>query len=150
MTEFDNNAKAALDAVSSTQARLADRMRWPLWRHAVSGVLMVLLLAGIALPSGAGIAVSGLVLLLAFAIVRDDKKRYGMFVSGYQKGRTGWVVAIQIALALGSMFYVQNHVADPLGSPVFYAVAAALFIASTALSYAWEVVYRADLTGGRA
>ena len=51
---------------------------------------------------------------------------------------------------LGAMFYVLNYIDDPLGSPVFYAVAAALFVASTALSYAWEVVYRADLTGGRA
>ena len=150
MTEFDTNAKAALDAVTSSQARLAERMRWPLWRHAAPGLLMVLLLAGITLPSGASIAVSGLVLLLVFAIVRDDKKRYGMFVSGYQKGRTGWVIAIQIALTLGAMFYVLNYIDDPLGSPVFYAVAAALFVASTALSYAWEVVYRADLTGGRA
>lgn len=145
-----NEAQSALDAVKNTDKLMADRMSWPLWRHAIVGVMMALLLLGLALPVGQQLPIMILVLMLVFLVIRDDKKRHGMFVSGYQKGRTGWVLAVQFALFVAAFLATNAWVDNPLASSLFWAIAAALLIGSTALSLMWEKVYRADLKAGRA
>ena len=145
-----NEAQSALDAVKNTDRLMADRMSWPLWRHAVVGVLMVLLLLGITLPIGQQLPIMGLVLVLVFLVIRDDKKRHGMFVSGYQKGRTGWVLAVQFALFVAAFLATNAWADNAPASPLFWTLAAILLVGSTALSWVWEKVYRADLKAGRA
>ncbi|MBB3034931.1 hypothetical protein [Alteriqipengyuania lutimaris] len=145
-----NEAQSALDAVRNTDRAMADRMRWPFWRHAIFGAMMALVLLAIALPSAARMPVLALVVLLVFLVVRDDKTRHGMFVSGYQKGRTGWVLVLQFALLAASLAATIMLVDSPLTSPLFWAIAAILLIGSTALSLLWEKIYRSDLKAGRA
>lgn len=145
-----SEAQSALDAVKDTDRLMAQRMTWPLWRHAIFGVMMALLLLALALPVGMQIPVIGLVLLLVVLVVRDDKKRHGMFVSGYQKGRTGWVLAAQAALLLAALVVTLIWLDEPLESLLFWVMAATLLVASTVLSVIWEKVYRTDLEEGRA
>lgn len=145
-----SEAQSALDAVKDTDRLMAQRMTWPLWRHAIFGVMMALLLLALALPVGMQIPVIGLVLLLVVLVVRDDKKRHGMFVSGYQKGRTGWVLAAQAALLLAALVVTLIWLDEPLENLLFWAMAATLLVVSTVLSVIWEKVYRADLEEGRA
>lgn len=145
-----SEAQSALDAVKDTDRLMAQRMTWPLWRHAIFGVMMALLLLALALPVGMQIPVIGLVLLLVVLVVRDDKKRHGMFVSGYQKGRTGWVLAAQAALLLAALVVTLIWLDEPLESLLFWAMAAMLLVVSTVLSVIWEKVYRADIEEGRA
>ena len=145
-----NEAQSALDAVKTMDRAMADRMTWPLWRHAIFGVMMALVLVAFALPPGAQLAAVGVLLVMVFLIVRDDKKRNGMFVSGYQKGRTGWVLALQFALLAGALAATTAWVDDPFSSPIFWTIAAILLAGSTAISLIWEKVYRQDLRQGRA
>ena len=148
---MDNyEAQSALDAVRDTDRLMAERMKWPLWRHALVGVMMAVLLLGIALPFDWQVPVSALVLLMVFLVIRDDKKRHGMFVSGYQKGRTGWVLAIQFALFVAALLTTNTRVDQPLQSPLFWGIEAILLVGSTALSVLWQKVYQADLKAGRA
>lgn len=145
-----NEARSALDAVKNTDRAMADRMRWPLWRHAIFGAMMALVLLAIALPDPGRMLVLAIVLLLIFLVVRDDKARHGMFVSGYQKGRTGWVLVLQFALLAAALAATIMLVENPLASPLFWAIAAFLLTGSTAISLLWEKIYRADLKAGRA
>lgn len=144
------DAKAALDTVRATDAKLAERMHWPLWRHAIVGLLLALLLLGIALPFDHQILISFAVIGIVFLVIHDDKKRYGMFVSGYQRGRTGWVLAVQVLLFIGALLLANIYVDRPLANPLFWSIEAVLFVGSTVLSVLWERVYRADLRAGRA
>ena len=146
--EFDPTASLA--AVRDTDAKIAQKMRWPLWRHAIVGVLMALMLLSFAVPMGWQVPIIVLVLALVFLIIRDDKKRHGMFVSGYQRGRTGWVIAVQLVLFLAVMFISTEMISDPLTSPAFWGLQAILLVGSTVLSLIWEKVYRADIQAGRA
>ncbi|NCP20136.1 MAG: hypothetical protein GW855_13370 [Erythrobacter sp.] len=128
---------------------MADRMTWPLWRHAIFGVMMALVLVSIASPLGAQLPILGIVLLSIFLVVRDDKKRHGMFVSGYQKGRTGWVLALQFAFFIAALVATEFWIEAPSSSPLFWTIAAAMLIGSTMLSLLWEKIYQADLRRGR-
>lgn len=141
---------ASLDVVRETREKLADKMYWPFWRHAATGVFLAIILLGRALPDEYGLPVTLLCLLPILAIVAHDKKTHGMFVSGYQKGRTGWVIAAILALFLAAFFWVMLGMDDPLTDPRFWALEAVVIVASTALSYLWAKVYRADLREGRA
>ena len=145
-----SDAHASLEAIRQTEDRLAGRMRWPLWRHAALGVFLALLLLGIALPFSWQIPITLLALGLIFLVIRSDKKRHGMFVSGYQRGRTGWVVAAIVALFIAMLLLANTLVTDPLDSALFWAIETVLLAGSTALSLVWEKVYRADLKAGRA
>lgn len=149
MVSYDQN-NDALSAANAAQAKLAERMRWPWWRHAASGLLFALLLLATTVPNVYAIAILGIILLLTAAIIRDDKKRYGMFVSGYQRGRTGWVIAAIFAVFAAGWIGIYFAGLDNIHNPILWIIVGGVFLTSTALSYVWEVVYRADLRKGRA
>ena len=137
-----------MDAVQQTNTKLAERLQWPLWRHAAVGAVMVVALLGIGLrENGIFLSLGGM--FFALLLIRDDKNRYGMWVSGYQKGRTRWVTGAIIALAVLSIFAVWMQVTEPFADPLFWVIATIAFLGSTALSILWQQVYRAEIRGGR-
>ncbi len=140
--------RTALAALEATNDRLAQRMSWPLWRHVAGGLLMSLIVAGAGLPRDIAFIVFFVAMVLIVVIVRDDKKRHGMFVSGYQRGRTKWIVAIMIALTLAALIVIRTQVDGGAGSPWFWATLAILFCSITMLSLLWERVYRDDIRDG--
>ena len=140
---------ASLDAVRETREKMAAKMHWPFWRHAATGVFLAIILLGRALPNEYGLIVTALCLLPIFAIIAHDKKTLGMFVSGYQKGRTVWVIIAILALFFGAFFWVMFGMDEPLSDPRFWALEAGVLVVSTALSYLWAKVYREDLRAGR-
>jgi len=97
---YDTEHQAALKTVTETNERLAQKMHWPLWRHAAVGALFCVLLLGISLPGSIGGVINVAMIGVVFLLIRDDKRRHGMWVSGYQKGRTGWVMAALVGLVL--------------------------------------------------
>lgn len=141
-----DDVAASLEALEAANTRLAERMRWPLWRHMAAGLMVSLLLAAITIqPSPLGFLLFGLALILTLAILRDDRRRHGMFVSGYQRGRTGWVMCVIVALFIGSVVVVETQIDGSPGAPLLWLVVIILFVGTTALSLVWERVYRADI-----
>jgi len=147
---YDTEHQAALKTVTETNERLAQKMHWPLWRHAAVGALFCVLLLGISLPGSIGGVINVAMIGVVFLLIRDDKRRHGMWVSGYQKGRTGWVMAALVGLVLAciaaSMAWIDEQ---PLGDPLFWSLQAVLFFGATGLSILWQRVYRADIKAGR-
>lgn len=142
------DAQTALIALEITNGRLAERMRWPLWRHTAVGLLMTLIVGSVGLPRGLAMVILFVAIVVTIAIVRDDKKRYGMFVSGYQRGRAAWVTGAIIALNLSAVIFVRTFLDNAVVNAMFWLAMAIVFLGTSMLSIAWERVYRHDIREG--
>ena len=143
----NDEALAALSGVQDAQNRLAADIECPPWRHAAMGGFFAVLIGSIAISSQAQMAMMPLVMLGLILLVRSDRKRMGLFVNGYRRGRTLPVslacLAIMLTLVFAAM-HMRNH-DFLLASKAALAVIAA--IAGTAFSVVWQRVYRRELRG---
>lgn len=145
MTTTAEEAIAALDAKKSAEQQLAAAALCPPWRHAVFGLLMGALVAtpAFAFPIRMSI-LAGLIPVVAL-IVRSDRKRMGMFINGYRRGRTRIVALAMLAIVLG-LYAVSVHRGLGLGdtvTPLLLGVAAA--ISGTIGSIIWQRVFVREL-----
>lgn len=145
-----NDAAAALAQVDQTEARLAARARWPFHRHAMFGLAEGLVVAGVAQPTAQAGAMITAALALIFVCVAQDRRRDGMFVSGWQAGATRLLTILitlfVLALAVASAMTRNEAGTQPIG----YLLGAVAFVTCTAASLRWEKIYRANLgRGGR-
>jgi len=140
-----NEAAAALADVGRTEERLAQRARWPFRRHAMFGLAEGLMVAAVAQPVGiaGGMMAAGLALLAM--CIAEDRRRHGMFVSGWQAGATRpltMVLGAFLAAMLAASLAVRDGVsAQPLG----YLIGVIVFAVCTAASLRWEKIHRAAL-----
>jgi MFS family permease len=140
-----NEAAAALADVGRTEERLAQRARWPFRRHAMFGLAEGLMVAAVAQPVGiAGGMMAGGLALLAMCIA-EDRRRHGMFVSGWQAGATRpltMVLGVFLVGMLAASLAVRDGVsAQPLG----YLIGVIVLVVCTAASLRWERIHRAAL-----
>ena len=140
-----NEAKAALDAVSRTDAVLAHNATWPLWRHMSFAGVETLIVVGFGLPKALWavaiiIALGGLVL-----IMRDDRKRDGYFINGWSNEAAR--PATWACVAIVSFSILAIALTDSLFrfTPVVAAAGAFTVVGCTLASLWWEKLFRADL-----
>ncbi|QQN74383.1 hypothetical protein [Croceicoccus sp. YJ47] len=138
----------ALAVLNSTNDRLAKRMHWPLWRHLAGGLLLTLIVGSVALPRAISIVAFVVAMVMTILLVQDDKKRHGMFVSGYQRGRTVWIVGAIVALIVSALIVVMRF-DEPVANPWFWVTLSIVFLGTSGLSSIWERVYRKDVREGR-
>lgn len=142
-----NDAAAALAEVGRTERKLAERARWPFHRHAMFGLSEGLLVAAIAQPVALGAGMIAVALALLAVCIMDDRRRHGMFVSGWQAGGTRplmfMLTAFLVAMLAASLAVRNGESAQPLG----YLIGAITFAVCTAASLRWEAIYRAELGG---
>jgi cobalamin synthase len=143
-----NEAAAALADVNRTEERLAERAHWPFHRHAMFGLLEGLLVAGIAQPAGMMGAMIAVAMALLVLCVTEDRRRHGMFISGFQGRQTRWVVAALLLFLLPMMAIALAIRDGESVQPLGYALGALVFAVCTAGSLAWQKVYRAELAEG--
>ncbi|MGB3796813.1 MAG: hypothetical protein WA957_10980 [Alteraurantiacibacter sp.] len=140
-----NEALASLDAVRYTRGKLAERATWPFWRHAAFGMMEGIFIFGISLPA-AGMAVA---VVIAFAmmgwIIRDDKKRYGMFVSGWQGNCPKLLTVCLLIFAVGMAVISWTARGEAAPAPTALIAAFATFAVCTAGSLWWQKLYRQEL-----
>ena len=99
MTTTDE-VRIALDAKRDAERQLAAAANCPPWRHGVFGLLMGALVASPGLDTVPRFVLLGLILLAIPLIIRSDRKRLGMFVNGYRRGKTRWVAFGILAVML--------------------------------------------------
>ena len=112
MTDFEDQARAALAAKGDTERKLAVAAVYPQWRHAIFGLMMGGLLLVPVLQSWARIAVLALILCAGPLIVRSDRQRSGMFINGYRRGKTLYVTFAMLAVELGLMMFAMHRFID--------------------------------------
>ena len=141
------DAVAALADVRETQAKLAGRARWPFHRHAMFGMAEGLIVAGLAQPNSLAVAMIVIAMVLLIVCVAADRRRDGMFVSGWQPGATRpltiGITLFVLAMAAASAMYRDVEHAGVLG----YVFGALTAVVCTGASLRWEKIYRNDLLG---
>ncbi|GAB5350202.1 hypothetical protein [Alteriqipengyuania sp. 357] len=143
-----DEALASLDAVRNADRRMAGRMRWPFYRHAMFGVSEALIVMGIGIPGSTGIAFIAAGLALLVVQFYGDKRRDGMFVSGYKGTNTRRLtlsLVLLLMMAVGASLILRwDHGTNPL----VVGLGALVAIVCTFASLWWERLYRAELLGG--
>ena len=142
-------ARAALDSMKAAERELAlSGPEYPLWRHAAFAAVM----AAIVLSQGFAQPWQALLFVPAMAgvawLVVDDRKRYGLFVNGYRKGRTLPLTLALVGLAIAAMggeLYARFH---DLGVAVKLGIAGGTFVAVLAGSLWWTRIYDRELLDG--
>ncbi|RIV85755.1 hypothetical protein [Aurantiacibacter zhengii] len=144
-TMDSEEARSALGAVRDTDRRMAKRMRWPLWRHAAYGAVQALLVLAWGLP----VAAMAACIVVAFGalwwIIRDDRQRYGMFVSGYSSRAAQPALWLAFAIFLAGLAVVILTGGPNTWSPLVAIVAIAVFIGETLASLWWQKLAQDDL-----
>ena len=142
---FEYEARAALAAKGDAERQLAAAATCPPWRHALFGAVMATLVAlpVVALPYRfVGLA---LVFVAIILIVRADRRRMGMFVNGYRRGKTLFVALPLAAIDVG-LYLASVHQSENGGTAaVSLALAAVAFLVSVIGSIVWQRVFVAEL-----
>ncbi len=144
----DRNVLDSLEAVEWVDSRMAPHMHWPFWRHAAFGGVEALLVLAVSLPISIGIAFIVIAVGGLSWIYHDDKKRYGMFVSGWQEGTKFITLAITV-IVTGLLIFSMTRTGEPAPDPLALAASGSTFVAATLGSMLWERAYRRHLTRGR-
>jgi hypothetical protein len=101
-----SEALSALDAKRQAEAQMARAANCPPWRHALFGLLMGGMVASPAFNTVFKFAILLAVLFLIPIIIHFDRKRMGMFINGYRRGRTR-VVAFGVLIVELSLYFVS-------------------------------------------
>jgi hypothetical protein len=98
-------ARSALDAKQYAEAQMAKAATCPPWRHALFGLMMGGLVASPAFETKVRFAILLLLLCLIPLIIHSDRKRMGMFINGYRRGKTR-IVAIGVLIVELSLYAI--------------------------------------------
>jgi len=115
------DARSALDAKQFAEAQIAKAANCPPWRHAVFGLMMGGLVASFSFEFVIRTAILVIILAAIPIIIQSDRKRMGMSINGYRRGKTRYVIAGFMLLWLPlygfSVYYgldQHNHVVPVL------------------------------------
>ena len=91
---------SALDAKRHAELQMAKAATCPPWRHALFGLMMGGLVASPAFEITIRFAILIALLCLIPIIIHSDRKRMGMFINCYRRGKTRYVIAGLLVLWL--------------------------------------------------
>ena len=145
MQPSSTEAAEALAAMRASQARLAQAADCPPERHLAFAALMGGIIATPALPFPYALLAEGVLLLGVGLVIRWDRRRTGMFISGYRAGRTRpltfLLVAAVAALYMAGVWLVRDR-GIWWGPLVTGAVAAGLGYYA---SVVWQRIFRREM-----
>lgn len=136
-----SEALSALAAKQAAEAQLAKAATCPPWRHAVFGLLMGGLVASPAFDFAIRIAILVVILGCVPIIIQSDRKRLGIFINGYRRGKTR-IVAIGVVIVELALYFVSvdrglGH--DDHTTPLLLGAAGVLI--GIAGSHLWQRVF---------
>ena len=140
-----SEALTALDAKRQAESQLARAATCPPWRHAVFGLLMGGLVAAPAVPLPARFAVLIAILAAVPIIIHSDRKRMGMFINGYRRGKTRLVAFGILAVELG-LYGVSLYLGDTMHDRLIPLLLGLVgFVIGVAGSKLWQRVFVSEL-----
>jgi len=141
-------ARSALASTNTSNRKLAERARWPLWRHAAFGLLEALLLIAWGLPTAAMAACIVVALAGLGWIVTDDRNRNGFFVSGWSSKAAMPATISACIVFVGALALVLVTGGPNQWTPIVPVAALFTFVGCTLSSLWWEKRYRQELLSG--
>jgi hypothetical protein len=142
---LQEEARAALSAKGHAEQDLARVAVCPPWRHALFGLVMGGLVVTPALPLTLRFVAMALILVSIGLIVRSDRRRMGMFINGYRRGKT-LAVSLPLLAAVLALYWLSARagLAGDHVTPLLLGVAA--FVVSVLGSVIWQRVFVSELS----
>lgn len=150
MTDNAYDPAEALASVRASQARLARVTPCPPWRHVAFAAIFALLIGSIVISLKAQFIAMPLVIAAVLFLVQNDRKRYGMFINGYRRGRTLPVTLTFLGVMLVMVLAAVHLRENGFGDVSKIALTALAFALAAGFSVAWQRVYIDELTRGEA
>lgn len=145
MTTIEQQAEQALAAKDDIERQLAKAATCPPWRHLVFAGMMAALVATPVLELPFRMAALALIFVCIGLVVQSDRKRLGMFINGYRRGRTRLVtfpmLVIDLLLYAASVYFAEQTGKETMS--LLLAVAA--FLVSLVGSILWQRVFAREL-----
>jgi hypothetical protein len=138
-------AQTALEEVRVAQARMAQKVACPPYKHALFGAMLGSIVAAQGGPPPVMFGVEGLVMLTAVVMFVLYRRKNGFFVNGYRKGRTRPVVFAMLAVyvvVLGAAGLIKEIY--KLAWPALV-LGLLMFCVATWASVVWQRVYQREL-----
>lgn len=148
MSYSKEEALLALAAKGTVEQNLANLPLCPPSRHAAFAATMATLVAVPIFPLYMRFIVLAFIFASIFLMVRWDKRRLGVFINGYRRGKTRMVTFPMLVLILGLYFasyYVSLSHRDPV---IILALAATAFLIGYLGSRLWQRVFISELNAG--
>ena len=145
MVTMVDEARVALAAKSATEQDLARIARCPAWRHAAFAAILAALVASsaVALPLRFGIL--AVVFASIVLIVQSDRRRLGVFINGYRRGKTRLVAIPMLGIVL-LLHAASFHYGVTLQQPhISLGLAGFAFIVGYCGSVLWQWVFVREL-----
>ncbi|HEX7694984.1 MAG TPA: hypothetical protein VF409_10875 [Sphingomonas sp.] len=145
MTTIEEQARIALMAKGAAEQDLARLAVCPPWRHAAFATMMAALVATPAIPLAARFAVLATIFVSIVLILQSDRRRLGVFVNGYRRGKTRLVTFPMLAVIL-SLYAASCWFGLDQGRPdVSLLLAAVSFAIGYVGSVIWQRVFVREL-----
>jgi hypothetical protein len=145
MTMTYEEARAALAAKTLAEQDLARLGTCPPWRHAAFAALETALVISPLASINGRFAILAVMFFGIFLIVRSDRRRLGVFINGYRRGRTRLVV-MPLLLTVLALYVLSMLAAFDWHLP-WASVSCAVVTFPTCYfgSVLWQRVFRREL-----
>jgi len=144
-----SDARQALDQVTAAQVRMAESVAdCPPWRHALFGGLFFALIGSISISSAVQLATAPFILIAAVLIMKNDRRRKGVFVNGYRRGATLPVTLLLVLVMVGLVYAAMKLRYGDYGLGAKFALAVLAFALATGFSVYWNRIFRLELKAG--
>jgi hypothetical protein len=145
MKTMEDEARAALAAKGAAEQNLAQLSLCPPWRHAAFAAVMAALVVTPVFPLPLRFGVLALVFVAIALIVQSDRRRLGVFINGYRRGKTRLVTFPMLAVIL-ALDFASFHFGVTRHQPaISVALAAAAFAFAWVGSVLWQRVFVREL-----
>ena len=96
----------------------------------------------VAMP--ARLAVPALALFAVMAIVQSDRRRTGMFINGYRRGKTLWLTLGLLVVIVG-LVMLSIRAGDRGETVMVVLISAIAFLVSVGASIAWQRIFLREM-----
>lgn len=146
MSTPKEEALQALAAKGDVEQNLANLSLCPPLRHAAFAAVIATLVGTPALPLPMRFVALALIFTSIYLIVQWDKRRLGVFINGYRRGKTRMVTFPMLVLILGLYFASYYFSISHKEPGISLALAALAFIIGYLGSTLWQRIFLSELS----
>ncbi|MGC1784301.1 MAG: hypothetical protein WA708_17395 [Acidobacteriaceae bacterium] len=136
----------ALAAKGEVEQNLASLSYCPPSRHAAFAAIVAALVGTPVLPLQMRFVALALIFTSIFLVVQWDKRRLGVFINGYRRGKTRMIAFPLIVIILGLYFASYYFSISQKEPGISIALAAVAFLIAYLGSMLWQRVFVSELS----
>jgi hypothetical protein len=146
MSTLKEEALLALAAKGEVEQNLASLSVCPPLRHAAFAAIVATLVGTPALPVLMRLVAFAVIFTGIYLIVQWDKRRLGVFINGYRRGKTRMVTFPMLVLIVG-LYFASCYYSTSYKAPgISLALAAVAFIIGYLGSTLWQRIFVSELS----